>query len=142
MSIQGDVEISQQGIIPTAFAVGPSGAAALGTVPLDVTGSPVFGFDPSRPGSATLTAVASSTGSTSVLVTNTARRGVMLYNATNQAVNIALAATASTGAFSFALPSLGSYESPLNGYQGPLSAIWPKAPSAGPSLHVTEITYP
>ena len=142
MSIQGDVRLDQDGVVPTALAY-PSGAAAaaLATAIVDVNGNQLAGFDVSRPENATIASVAYATGAVPILAANLARRGVILFNATNKAINISLSVSgASSGVFSFQIPTNGSWESELNGYQGAISAFWLQAPSAGATLHVTEIT--
>ncbi len=140
MAISGDVRIDQDGNVPTAFPLGVSGAVGLGVAVLDATGTPLGGFDQSRPATSTLSAFTYVTGSVSILPANPARRGVILFNASAKPINVALAAVASTGSFSFQLPTNGSWESELNGYTGIVSAIWSAAASTGAALHVTEIT--
>ena len=104
-----------------------------------VGGIPVT-FVSNAPATAALTSVASSVVSVVALAANANRKQYFMYNATNKPVNLAYAATASATSFTIIIPAGGNYQSDLDGYTGEISAIWPSAPSAGPSLHVTEVT--
>jgi hypothetical protein len=106
---------------------------------VDANGDQIPGFDSSRPGNATLTQVVYGAGTVVVLAANPARRSVIIYNATNKPVNIAFAPTASLTVFSFVLAAGATEELPLNGYTGPISAIWQAGATAGTVLHVTEV---
>ncbi len=136
--ISGDVRLVQDGVVPSARVVGS--ASPWDVVILDSLGNPIFGFDPSRPATAAITAITPAITSAVALAANAARRSVVFYNATNKSVLLAFAATASATAYTMSLPALGTWESELNGYTGVVSAIWPALPGAGPKLLVTEVT--
>jgi hypothetical protein len=138
MPLTGDVELSQGGVVVSARTL--ANASPVDVALVDGAGNQLTGFDASRPANTTLSSVAYAAGSQPVLAANAGRRGVVLYNATNKAINVALSATASLTAFSFQIPSLGTWESALDGYTGAISAIWTSAPAAGATLHVTELT--
>ncbi len=140
MALSGDIRIDQDGLVPTAFSLGPSGAVGFGVAVLDATGSPLAGFDASRPATSALTVFTYVTGSVVIAPANPTRRGITLFNASAKPVNVALAATASTGSFSFQIPTNGSWESELNGYTGVISAIWTASAPTGAALHVTELS--
>jgi len=114
--------------------------SAIDVVLVDVNGNPTFGFDASRPANATLTQLAVSTTSVSILAANPARRQAIIYNGSNKVVFIAFTATATTTAYTAQVPIGGSYETPLDGYTGVISGITATAPSAGNHVIVTEVT--
>ncbi len=86
---------------------------------------------------ATLTQIASSATTVSLLVLNTLRKGYSAYNDSTQIAYIAHAATASTTAYTVQVPSQGFYEQLNTAYTGPVSALWA---SANGSMRLTEYT--
>lgn len=85
---------------------------------------------------ATLTTVASSATSVSILAANSARRGASIVNASTAILYLNLAggtATATT-AHSVQLPTLAYYEVPF-GFTGAITGIWA---SANGSANITE----
>lgn len=84
----------------------------------------------------TLTTVASSATSVSILASNKARRGACIVNASTAILYLRLdssAATTTTG-HSVQLPTLAYYEVPF-GYTGAITGIWA---SANGSANITE----
>ncbi len=116
------------------------GSYPVDIVLLDSLGNPVFGFDSSRPAGAAITAVPYVAGSVLALPANANRRKFIVANPTNKTVFLAFGATASLTAYTIPIASNGAYESDEDGYTGDVSVIWQSAPSAGPTLHVTEVT--
>lgn len=98
-----------------------------------VTGS----VDPSRPANATLSSVAASVTSVSLLASNAARRQVIIVNDGNKTLYIAFAGTASATAFTVRLGGGQEFISEMNSYTGAISGIWD---SANGSARITEIT--
>lgn len=87
---------------------------------------------------ATLTSVALSTSSVTVLAANSSRLGATIQNDSGQDVYIAFAATATTTAYTLLLPAGAYYELPVGGgvYTGAISVI---ALAASGNLRVTEM---
>ena len=104
---------------------------------LDANGDPVFGFDPTRPGTATLTNVALSTTSVVLAAANADRRQLIIANDSNRNLRVAFDATATATAFTVLLAAGAHYEAPLDGYTGVVSGIWQSAGSG--AARVTEI---
>lgn len=105
---------------------------------VDATGAPVFGFDPSRPATGTLTQQTVVATSVVLLPANPARRFVTLYNGQNKLVYIAFAATASATAYTVQIPSGSEYEFDGSQYAGVVSAFG--AAGATGKVLVTEVT--
>jgi hypothetical protein len=85
----------------------------------------------------TLSTVASSATSVTVLAANTARMGATVYNDSTQILYLGYSATAaSTSAYSVQVPPSGYVEIPAK-YNGQLTGIWA---SANGNARVTEIT--
>lgn len=89
-----------------------------------------------RIAAATITNVASSASSVSLLASNTARRGVTLYNDTDKACYVKFGATASTTSFTVKLQPNAYYEMPEPIYTGAIDGIWDSAPTG--SMRITE----
>lgn len=85
---------------------------------------------------ATLTNVASSATSVTLLASNTARIGAQIYNDSTQICFVKFGTTASSTSFTVALASAVYYEVPA-GYTGRIDGIWV---SANGNARVTEIT--
>ena len=86
--------------------------------------------------SATLSNVANSVTSVSVLAANASRKGLIIHNDSTTTVYIAYAATASATAYTSRLTSNSEFFMPLPIYQGAISAI---SVAATGSLRVTEL---
>ncbi len=84
----------------------------------------------------TITSVAGSATSVSILSANAARKGFTVYNDSTAIAKIAFAATASATAFTVLLQPNSFYENNTL-YTGVISAIWA---SAAGSARVTELT--
>lgn len=98
--------------------------------------APTVGF--SGADTATLSQPANSASSFTVLAANPSRRGAMIFNDAATNVYIAMAATASTTAYTYQLQAgVGYYELPAPVYKGLITGI---ASSATGNLRVTELT--
>ena len=88
-------------------------------------------------GAATLTSVAASASSTSILAANTARRSFSVYNDSSAVLYLKLGATASTSSYTVQVAAGGFYECPAAWYyQGAVDGIWA---SATGNARVTEV---
>ena len=85
---------------------------------------------------ATLSNVASSASSVTLLASNTLRRGATIYNDSTQVCFVKFGTTASNTSFTVRLASQDYYEVPF-GYTGRIDGIWA---SANGNARVTEIT--
>ncbi len=90
---------------------------------------------------ATITSIASSTNSVTLLASNANRKGATIVNDSSAILYVKLGTTASTSSYTVALPASGSssfnyYEVPF-GYTGIIDGIWA---SANGSARVTELT--
>lgn len=86
---------------------------------------------------ATLSTVASSASSVTLLASNSIRKGMIIYNNSTQFLYLAFAASASTSVFTYPIPPGAIYEnSGLDTlYTGKVTGIWP---SANGSAIITE----
>ena len=84
---------------------------------------------------ATLSNVAASLVSTTILAANTGRKGATVYNDTAGTLRLAFAATASATSFTVAIAAAGYYELPVR-YTGVISGIFATATGAA---RVTEV---
>ena len=89
-----------------------------------------------RAGTATLTNVASSATSVTVLAANTARLGATVMNDSSAVLYLKMGATASVTSYTVKIGAGGYYEVPF-GFSGILDGIWS---SAAGSARVTELT--
>lgn len=116
----------------------PNDVTAAAVAVVDTTGTQLSGFDPSRPTTATITSVAQSATSVSLLVANTARRRIRISNTSTKRLFVAFAATATVTSYTVAIAGGQDYDGPLNDYTGAVSGIWSGA-GAGTAV-ITEIT--
>ena len=86
---------------------------------------------------ATLTNVASSASSVSLLAANTARRGLIVYNDSTQTLYLKFGVTASTTSFTYLMTPKSTLEMILPIYQGAIDGIWA---AANGSARITELT--
>lgn len=84
---------------------------------------------------ATVTTIASSATSVTLLSENKRRVGATIYNDSNQSLYLKFGATASTADFTVAVAGPAYYEVPF-GYNGRIDAIWS---SVHGHAHITEI---
>lgn len=104
------------------------------------TESLMAGVMPTRSSPATtgtVTSVAGSATSVTLLAANTSRAGAVIFNDSTVALAVALAATASLTAYTVSIPAQGIYELPAPGYTGIVSGIWATATG---SARITELT--
>lgn len=85
----------------------------------------------------TISSVAASTSSVTLLASNSSRKGFKLYNDSNSSCRVAFAATASTTSFTIFMGSNDFYESVLPNYTGIITGIWNTAIG---SMRITEYT--
>ena len=104
---------------------------------VDAVGNQITSLAGNPPTTATLTTVAASATSVTVLAANANRKSVIIFNNSPKLLTLAFAATASTAAFTLQIGSFGTYEGQLAGYTGIISGIWPTATG---NAQVTEIT--
>ena len=117
-----------------------AGADALDVAINDAAGNQLAGFDPSKPTTAVLTSVATTTASSVVLLAaNVARHGFYVHNVSGRPLHVAFAATSSATAFTFIIPANQGFEGPLKGYTGDISGILTGGASTG-TAKVTELT--
>lgn len=108
--------------------------AVQGTPNVAVTNTP--NVNQVRPANSTLSAVTVLAATTTVLAANSNRRGFMIWNASANAVNIALGAGATGTVYTFILAAGGYYESDSPSvYTGTITAF----ASSSSALRVTEI---
>ena len=117
-----------------------SGATPIDIVLLDQNGDPVFGFDPSRPDTATQVEHTMTGATQLLLAANAARRQVIIENATNKPLYLAYAPTATAATRTETVPVGGVWRSDLNGYTGDISGILQAVPSSVNKVYVTEVT--
>ena len=103
----------------------------------DATGNQLSGFDSTRPATATLTNVVTSTTSAILLAANVARRQVFIYNDSNSTLYVKFGTTASVTSFTVLIPKNGAWESVLNGYTGTIDGV---LSSGAGTARVTEVT--
>lgn len=126
------------GLFPGTTTLLGTDINAIDVVLVDASGNPVFGFDPSRPATGTLTHVTPATTSSTLLAANPARRYATFYNATNKIAYISLNATSSLTAYSFQLAIGGTYTVDGDEYAGAVSVIAQSTPTG--NVYVTEVT--
>ena len=89
-------------------------------------------------GTATLSNVASSATSVTVLAANTSRKGACIFNDSTAVLYLKFGATASTSSYTVQIAASGYFELPLpNVYTGIMDGIWA---SANGNARVTELT--
>ena len=93
---------------------------------------------PGGAGTATLSAVADSASSATLLASNTSRLGATIENDSSARLYVKLGATASTTSYSVSLDQYGYYEVPF-GYTGRIDGIWASDPGDG-GARITELT--
>ena len=103
----------------------------------DATGNQLSGFDSTRPATATLTNVVTSTTSAILLAANVARRQVFIYNDSNSTLYVKFGTTASVTSFTVLIPKNGAWESVLNSYTGTIDGV---LSSGAGTARVTEVT--
>jgi hypothetical protein len=110
----------------------PAGTNQIGHVVVDNAGALIEA-------TATLTLVAGSASSVSILAANANRKGFILVNDNNTVAKMAFAATATATAYTLKMQPNSVYESPERVYTGAISAIW-NAAGTGNGMVITELT--
>lgn len=90
----------------------------------DGAGNQLTGFDSSRPATSTITTVAASATSVTLLAANPARRRLVINNHSGSAVFVAFAATATATAYTYKIPANSNVDGVLNDYTGIVTGIW------------------
>lgn len=93
---------------------------------------------PGRAATATLSNVNDAATSTSLLASNTSRKGVIIHNDSTSILYLKYGATASTTSYTYKIPADGTWEMPAPIYTGALDGIW-SADSTG-AARITELT--
>ena len=124
-------------MLGTASVRDLANAHALDVAVTDLAGNQVGGFDPSKPATATLTSVPTSTASATLLALAAGRHGFYVHNAASKSLYVAYAATASPTAFTFLVPPNTGYEGPLKGFTGVISGV---LEAGSGNARVTELT--
>lgn len=88
-------------------------------------------------GTATLSNVASSASNGTLLASNPARIGALVFNDSTQALYLKYGATASTSSFTVKIAAGGFYEFPEPIYTGQVDGIWD---AANGNARLTELT--
>lgn len=124
-------------------AVNKGQTTASGSLPVvlasDQSSIPVANT-PASSATATLSNVASSASSVTLLSSNAARKGATIFNDSTAVVYVKFGTTASNSSYTVQIASLGYYELPFTGqgiYTGRIDAIWA---SADGNARVTELT--
>jgi hypothetical protein len=121
---------------PGILSVGSDGTNAR-YIAVDASGRQIV--SPTRPSSSTLSQIAISLTSVSLLASNTNRLSAIFYNNSNQDCFLAFSVTASATAFTVKIPKNGgSYEINQPCYTGTISGIWTSTGSG--ALQVTELS--
>jgi hypothetical protein len=119
-------------------ALGTAGSASADVITVQgVSGMTPIEVSAAAASSSSLSSVSASASSVSILGSNAARKGFMLYNDSNSACYVAFGATASTSAFTVKIQKQGYYESASPNYTGAISAIWDSASGA---MRVTSLS--
>ncbi len=87
---------------------------------------------------ATLSNVTSAATSTSILSSNTSRRGFLVVNDANRPMYLKLGTTASTTSYTVLLVAGAFWEMPMPVYTGAITAIWGSDPTG--SARITELS--
>ena len=91
-----------------------------------------------RPSTSSVSSVAASASSVSVLASNTNRRTGTFYNDCDKSCYLKFGTTASTSSFTVRIYPNGFFSMPYPVYTGAIDAIWEAAPTG--ALRVTEMT--
>ncbi len=112
----------------------------LAVVLTNTSGTAYIASGSSSSTTSTLSNVSDSASSVTVLASNAARLGFMLYNDSTSAANVKLGATASTSSFTKRMVPREEWSTAqlLVNYTGRIDAIWDTAP--GGAMRVTELT--
>jgi len=120
-----------------SFIIEPNDIRASAVAVVDTTGTQLSGFDPSRPATATISTVASSATSVTLLASNPARRRIVIVNESSKTLFVAFAATATTSAYTVAVAGNATFQGVLNDYTGIVTGIWS---AVSGNARITEIT--
>lgn len=92
---------------------------------------------PGTADNATVTSVADTASSTTLLAANGGRRGFTIWNDSTEILYVKYGATASTTSFTFQMAAGAYYESPTLAYRGRIDGIW--ANNASGAARITEL---
>lgn len=116
------------------------GKVAEGVALVDDTGAQItdFGGGGSNPNTGTLSNVADTASSTTILAANSSRKGASVANDSSAALYLKMGSTASTTSYTVRLVQHAYWECPF-GYTGIITGIWATDPGDG-AARVTEYT--
>lgn len=130
----GDTGVAMWGVRNDAAAVGTSASGDYGYMRLDQYNQQAV--IPGVSGTETITRVASAAVSTSLLASNTSRKGASFYNESTAIAYLKRGATASATSYTIQIAPGGYYELPAPIYQGAIDCIWA---SANGAMMITEV---
>lgn len=115
--------------LPVAIASDQAALTVSGTVTSNqgTAGSSAWLTKLEQPTSATVSSVAGSATSVSLLASNAARKGMTVFNDSTSDLYMKFGATASTSSFTVKIAGGGFYQMPVNGYAGAVDGIWSSA---------------
>jgi hypothetical protein len=93
--------------------------------------------NPIQPSNSTVSSVASSTSTVTILAANAARRGAIIFNDSTSNLYVKLGSGASTTSFSVRLGTAGLFQLPYPVYTGIITGVWS---SVNGAARVTELT--
>jgi len=109
--------------LPASLGI-KTAAASLSVAPAS---DAIYNTVQSRPATATLSNVASSATSVSLLASNTSRKFATIYNDSTQILYVKFGATASATSYTLQMPPASYYELPQPCYTGAIDGIWASA---------------
>jgi hypothetical protein len=108
------------------------------SLPVVLPSDQIVAMQPTRGGTAAVTAVAASGSSTTLLSAESDRLGASIFNDADQACFVKFGATASSTSFTVKIAVNGYFEFPQPVYTGVVDAIWENSPSG--NARITELT--
>lgn len=123
---------------PVSGTVGVSGTVTVsGTATVSNGGTFPVQATETRPGTSSVTSVASSASSVSLLASNANRRAATIYNDSSADLYVKFGATASSSSFTVKMAANSYFEFPQPCYTGAVDGIWGSATGAA---RLTELT--
>ena len=122
---------------PTLTDLGSSDIRAAAVNLYDGSGNLITTLSGTPPATATLSTVAASVTSVTVLAANANRKKAYIVNNSTSKLWLAFAATASKTAFTVTLAANAEFETDLQGYTGIITGLWNVATG---NAQVTEVT--
>jgi hypothetical protein len=131
------VQSTASNLNATVIGSGSAGTPSAGVISIQgiTSMTPVITAE-KKASTGTVTSVAGSATSVSLLASNTSRLGAVIHNDSTSVLYVKLGATASTASFTARLTTQSNYEVPF-GYTGAIDGIWN---SAAGNARITELT--